>query len=128
MFKIIKIENCPEKTILNIKIMKILSKINPKDDFIITFIMDYEVKQIQAINGLLKDVRNQLGTKIKLTELNIDDSNSNECDGKERLALVLSNISSLKNSLKLITNVNDLNDIYNIYLVKSNCKVKRMTL
>ena len=52
MLKIINL-NCPEKTTLNTKLLKLIPKINPNEKFIITFIMDYDLKQLQFIESCL---------------------------------------------------------------------------
>lgn len=124
MYRIVKINNCPEKTMINIKLTKLLSKLNYSENFIIVFILDYNIKQLQSIDNCIDTYDSNLRKKIKLAEFEINDNNSNGCDGRERLALVLSNIRSLKNSIKLINDVNDLNKICNVYTLDSKLKTE----
>lgn len=124
MLKIINL-NCPENSIFKIKFFKLLSKIDFEDKFIITFIIDYDIKQLQMIEKNLDLFDSSFKRKYKIAEFNIiSDSVNNECGGKERLALVLSNVRSLKNSINFVKDINDLKEVYNIYRIKSNFKIK----
>lgn len=124
MLKIINL-NCPENSIFKIKLFKLLSKIDFEDKFIITFIIDYDIKQLQMIEKNLDLFDSSFKRKYKIAEFNIiSDSVNNECGGKERLALVLSNVRSLKNSINFVKDINDLKEVYNIYRIKSNFKIK----
>lgn len=124
MLKIIKV-NCPEKTIFKNKLMKLLNKIEPNEKVILTFIIDYDVKQLNLINQCLKEYNETFNKKYKLIEFNINDSASNRCGRRECLALGLSNISSFRNSVKLVQTIEDLIKMYEIYQTKTNLKIKK---
>lgn len=124
MYKIINL-NSPEKTVFKIKLFKLLDKVSLSNNFIITFILDYDLKQLQLVKESIKEFNDLTKNKYKILKFSIiDDSRSNECDGRERLALVLSDISSLKNSINLIDSLSQLKEIYKIYNLKQKSKIR----
>ena len=124
MYKIIDL-NSPEKTVFKIKLFKLLDKVSLSNNFIITFILDYDLKQLQLVKESIKEFNDLTKNKYKILKFSIiDDSRSNECDGRERLALVLSDISSLKNSINLIDSLSQLKEIYKIYNLKQKSKIR----
>lgn len=124
MFKIINI-NCPEKTDLYNKIFNNLQMTLSENKFILTFITDYDIKQINLLKECLKNFNKCYQKKYKFIEFYINDNASKECGGSERLALVLSNICSFKNSVRLVKNKKELEKLCDIYQTDINSKIKK---
>ena len=125
MFEIIEI-NCPEKTIIMNNMTKTLKKISSQEDFIVTFIIQYDIENINLIKDCLKKFNKDFQKKYKFIEFYlINDSTSKECDGSERIALVLSNICSFKNSVRLVSDKKELMNLYDIYQTTLTSKIRK---